>query len=90
MYDFFTTTINLKNHKTYEVDQGKNFLKNVSILLMLPILVKILFTLMGRRLNFNVLLLLIITICIAIYFYLNEKKDLFLKGTILKEIPTDN
>ena len=44
---------------------------------------------MGRRLNFNVLLLLIITTGLSIYFYLSEKKDVFLKGTILKEISND-
>ena len=56
---------------------------------MLPIIIKLLFTLMGRRLNFNVLMLLTVTISLSIYFYLHEKKDTFLKGTILKEISSN-
>lgn len=67
-YDLLTNAISAKNHPTYELDVGKNVLKNLVYIILIPFIVRIIFFLLGKRCTQSFWISLLLLSFVAAYF----------------------
>jgi hypothetical protein len=68
-YDMLTGVISIKNHPNYELNVGRNILKNLVYIMLIPFIVKIAFFVLNRRCT-QTLWIAILLLCVTTAFFL--------------------